>query len=351
MSGLTSPASLDAHEPPEAVNGARDDVRLLVASREEGDLVHARFRDLPRFLAAGDLLVVNASATLPAAVPGSLGGDEVELRLSTALAGDVWVIELRTRDRRPYGPPPIGRRVGLPAQAHAGLLQPHGDGGRLAVARLELGGRPVEDYLREHGRPIRYDYVDREWPIEAYQTVFGRSPGSAEMPSAARPFTHELVSSLAARGVLFAPLILHTGVSSLERGEAPYPERYVVPETTARVVNAVHAWGGRVIAVGTTVVRALETVAAPSGSVQPGAGTTDLVITPARGLRACDGLLTGWHDADASHQDLLRAAAGTELLRRSYEAAADHGYRKHEFGDSHLILPWLREEIDFIPSV
>ena len=351
MSTLTSPAPLEAHEPPEAVNGARDDVRLLVASRADGGLVHARFRDLPRFLAPGDLLVVNASATLPAAVPGNLGGEELELRLSTPLADDVWVIELRTRDRRPYGRPPVGSRVQLPAHAHADLLQPHGDGRRLVVAHLDLGGRPIEDYLREHGRPIRYDYVERDWPIEAYQTVFGRCPGSAEMPSAARPFTHELVSSLAARGVLFAPLILHTGVSSLERGEAPYPERYVVPETTARVVNAVHSWGGRVIAVGTTVVRALETVAESDGSVRFGTGSTDLIITPARGLRACDGLLTGWHDADASHQDLLRAAAGTELLRRSYEAAADNGYRRHEFGDSHLILPGLREEIDFIPSV
>jgi S-adenosylmethionine:tRNA ribosyltransferase-isomerase len=147
------------------------------------------------------------------------------------------------------------------------------------------------------------------------------------------------VASLVARGVLIAPITLHTGVSSLEGGEAPYPERYRVPEATARVVNAVRTWGGRVVAVGTTVVRALETVAAPDGSVGAGRGWTELVVTPARGLRAIDGLLTGWHEPESSHLMLLEAAAGPELLARSYTAARAHGYRWHEFGDSHLILP------------
>jgi S-adenosylmethionine:tRNA ribosyltransferase-isomerase len=159
------------------------------------------------------------------------------------------------------------------------------------------------------------------------------------MPSAARPFTHELVAELVGRGVLIAPLTLHTGVSSLEAGEEPYPERYRVPAATARLVNAVRAWGGRVVAVGTTVVRALETVATPDGSVEAGAGWTALVITPERGLRVVDGLLTGWHEAESSHLRMLEAAAGSTLLARSYRAARGHRYRWHEFGDSHLILP------------
>src|SRR5581483_764488 len=156
-------------------------------------------------------------------------------------------------------------------------------------------------------------------------------------PSAARPFTPELVTELVARGVLLAPILLHTGVSSLERGERPYPERYRVPETTARLVETVRGFGGRVIAVGTTAVRALETVADRDGRVRPGEGWTSLVITPERGLRAVDGLLTGWHEPEASHLLLLEAVAGRRLLDRSYRAARVHGYRWHEFGDLHLI--------------
>ncbi len=160
------------------------------------------------------------------------------------------------------------------------------------------------------------------------------------MPSAGRPFTPALITALVARGVLIAPLTLHTGLSSPERDEAPQAERFEVPATTADAVNAVHGWGGRVIAVGTTVARALESVAEPDGSVRGGSGWTNLVITPERGLRAIDGLISGWHEPAASHLRLLEAAAGSaELLARCYEAALERGYLWHEFGDSHLIVP------------
>ena len=158
------------------------------------------------------------------------------------------------------------------------------------------------------------------------------------MPSAGRPFTQRVLDDLLARGVQVAPLVLHTGVSSLERGERPYPERYRVPAHTATRVNAHRAAGGRVIAVGTTVVRALETVAAPDGRVEPARAGPSLTITPERGVRAVDGLLTGWHEPDASHLLMLEAVGGRELLERSYAAALAAGYRWHEFGDSHLIL-------------
>ena len=189
-----------------------------------------------------------------------------------------------------------------------------------------------------HGQPIRYGYVPRRWPLSAYQNVYAVEPGSAEMPSAGRPFTAELITRLVAGGVLVAPITLHTGVSSQERHERPYPERFHVPLQTARLVNAAHAWGGRVIATGTTVVRALETVAQHDGTVTAGEGWTDLVVTPDRGLRTIDGLLTGLHEPDSSHLDILRAPAGADMLVRSYAAALEHGYRWHEFGDSQLIL-------------
>jgi S-adenosylmethionine:tRNA ribosyltransferase-isomerase len=351
------PAAVEAREPPEARGLQRDEVRLMVARRGDGAIAHARFRDLPSFLAPGDLLVVNDSATLPAAVDARLDdGTEVELHAATPAArppadrarrrggagaapgGDWWVVELRTAG----GAAPLaageGERVALAGGAVAQLVAPYAGGTRLWLARID-GDEPLLDVLRRHGRPIRYGYVPAPWPLETYQTVFARHPGSAEMPSAARPFTPGLVTRLVTAGVLIAPVTLHAGVSSPERHEPPHPERYAVPAATARLVNALRGWGGRVIAVGTTVVRALETVAAPGGTVAPGAGWTGIVVTAERGLRAVDGLLTGWHEPQASHLRLLEAAAGDELLARCYREALAGGYLWHEFGDSHLIVP------------
>jgi S-adenosylmethionine:tRNA ribosyltransferase-isomerase len=244
---------------------------------------------------------------------------------------------LRTTRRLPFARPPTPASLELPGAAVAELLAPFAASERLAVARLDLG-EPLLDYLHRHGRPIRYAYVPREWPLAAYQTVFSREPGSAEMPSAGRPFTPELVTELACAGVLVAPVALHTGVSSLERGESPYPERYRVPGQTLELAAAVRGRGGRVIAVGTTVVRALET-AAEAEATDDTAGWTRLVVTPERGLLAVDGLLTGWHEPESSHLKLLDAVAGTDLRKRSYHAALANGYRWHEFGDVHLIVP------------
>jgi S-adenosylmethionine:tRNA ribosyltransferase-isomerase len=339
------PTALEASEPPEARGLARDGVRLLVATRADEAVAHARFRDLPDLLAPGDLLVVNTSATLPAAVPGRRpGGGAVQVRFATAAPdlerGGWWTVELR----RAGGAAPLegaraGERIELPAGASVELVAPYAGGARLWLARVDTLGEPLFAYLGRHGAPIRYGYVPRDWPLAAYQTAFATEPGSAEMPSAGRPFTPELIARLVASGVLFAPLVLHTGVSSPERHEAPYPERFAVPEATARLVDAVRWWGGRVIAVGTTVVRALETVAQPDGTVAAGAGWTRLVVTPERGLWAIDGLITGWHEPEASHLRLLEAAAGPALLERSYREALAAGYLWHEFGDSHLVLP------------
>ncbi len=217
------------------------------------------------------------------------------------------------------------------------LVAPYASGSRLMLA-LWHGAEGVDAFLAAHGAPIRYGYAGREWPLSAYQNVYATTPGSAEMPSAGRPFTRELITALVARGVLVVPITLHTGVSSPERHETPYPEQYEVPPATARVIAAVRGHGGRVIAVGTTVVRALETAADADGTVTPGAGWTGLVIDPARGVRAVDGLITGWHEPQASHLLMLAALAGQPLLERSYRAALEGRYLWHEFGDSHLIL-------------
>jgi S-adenosylmethionine:tRNA ribosyltransferase-isomerase len=316
----------------------RDEVRLLVAERGR-PLVHDMFRGLPDHLRAGDLLVVNTSATMPAA----LSAGEVDVHLSTPLpdgnpAGgwDRWVVELRRCGAR-YRGGRAGDRLPLPGGGSAELLAPYLSPGRLWIAALDLP-LPLQNYLAAYGRPIAYAHLAEPRPLEDLQTVFADEPGSAEMPSAGRPFSQRVLDDLFARGVQVAPLTLHTGVSSLELGERPYPERYRVPALTASRVNAHRAAGGRVIAIGTTVVRALETVAGPSGEVAPGAGWTSVVVTPERGVRAVDGLLTGWHEPDASHLLMLEAVGGRELIERSYAAALGAGYRWHEFGDTHLIL-------------
>jgi S-adenosylmethionine:tRNA ribosyltransferase-isomerase len=334
-----SALALAAVPPATAPTARRDDVRLLVAIRSDASVRLARFTDLPELLRAGDLLVVNDSATLPAAVPGRADGEAVVVHFSTPLARERWVVELRTAQLEQRPPPPPAMRVALPGGCHLTVVGPYRDSARLVEAAIATPDGVV-GYLRRHGSPIRYPGGVRPGlAIGAYQTIFAREEGSAEMPSAGRPFTPGLVAALADRGVTVAPLTLHAGVSSLESAEPPYPERYDVPAATAKLVNGTRAAGGRVIAVGTTVVRALETVTTGDGTVLAGAGETSLLITPARGVRALDGLLTGWHEPESSHLLMLRAVAGEDLLARSYAAAAEHGFHGHEFGDAHLILP------------
>ena len=338
------PHSLEATEPPEARGAGRDAVRLMVAEADAhgGSITHAAFTELPEFLSAGDLLVVNVSATLPAAVAATRSdGSAIRIHFATRAPklDDRWrVVELRSPD----GATPMRGHAGetLRLPAHLGeleLVAPYASGSRLMLARLN-GPGTVEELLIHHGEPIRYGYVPRRWPLEAYQNVYARVPGSAEMPSAGRPVTHRLISELATRGIAVAPVTLHTGVSSPERHEPPFPEEFEVPDATARLVNMIRAAGGRVIAVGTTVVRALETVGRPDGSVDAGAGWTGLVIDPERGVDVVDGLITGWHEPEASHLQMLAALVGEPLLERCYQAALRHGYLWHEFGDSHLIL-------------
>jgi S-adenosylmethionine:tRNA ribosyltransferase-isomerase len=341
------PKHLEAHDPPEALGRARDDVRMLVARGGEPDLVDARPSDVPRLLAPGDLLVINVSATLPAALPATgPRGEHLRVHLSTPAPPPEdpsrWTVELRLprgSSSLPHRGGAPGLALGLPGGGTAHLVGPAAEGAdRLWVAELNLPG-PLEPYLVRHGEPIRYGRVSRPWPISAYQTVYAGVPGSAEMPSAGRPLTHEILGALAAVGVGVAPIVLLAGVSSPEPGEPPVPERWHVSASTARAHAAARAWGGRVVAVGTTVVRALETAAGPDGGVSPGEGWTELVVSPERGVRAVDGLITGWHEPGASHLALLEAVAGRDLVAASYRAALERGYRWHEFGDLHLLLP------------
>jgi S-adenosylmethionine:tRNA ribosyltransferase-isomerase len=331
------PDNRAAGEPPEARGIARDQVKLLVA--HDGVIEHDVFRNLGEYLDPGDLLVVNTSGTLPAAVDGTRNGEPIVVNFSNRLDNWSWAIELRAPDRSgPLLDGTAGETIGLAEGVSAEILSADGIEGRSRILRARLSLSNVDEFLTRVGRPISYSYVPETWPLSMYQTVFAREPGSAEMPSAGRPFTTELVTELVARGVAFAPIVLHTGVSSFERGERPVPERMRVPALSARFVNGARAAGRRVIAVGTTVVRALESAATPEGFVKPVEGWTDLVLGPDQTAKIVDGLVTGWHAPDSSHRQLLEAVLGAEHMTKAYEAALDHGYLWHEFGDAALLF-------------
>ena len=333
------PVGAGAVRPPEARGIARDEVRLLV-SDADGELSR-RFTDLPSLLRAGDVLVVNESATVPASLPAHADLGDFRLNLSTPYGGDLWVGEPRWGFGRP-GPLPLDAGTvldvgGVPCQMVSAFP------GIPRLVFLRAGG-DLRAAMGKVGVPIRYGYAAAEFPLEEYQTVFGRIPGSAEMPSAARPFSHRLLARLRERGIGIAPIVLHAGVSSLETGDFPpgaipvYPEPFEVPAPTVDAILRARSQGGRVVAVGTTVVRALESATDACG-LRPARGFTRLYLNPRRPVRSIDGLITGFHEAQSTHLALLAAFVGEHRLRRAYGVAAREGYLWHEFGDSHLILP------------
>lgn len=339
------PPGAFADAPAESRRVPRDRVRLLVAS--PAGVVHERFRSLPEHLRPGDVVVVNDSATVAGQLDAERAGrGPVVLHLATQLDDGTWVVELRTApdaaravlDAAPGEQVQVGVASLTLLEPYPWRSSPTGSGNRLWRARVS---GPLGEEVARHGRPIAYGYLRRRFPLAAYQTVFATHPGSAEMPSAARPFTTGIVTRLVSRGIAVVPVTLHTGVSSQEAGEGPQPERFVVPDSTARLVNAARAGGGRVIAVGTTVTRALESAVDECGRVVPQHGWTDRVVTPADPPRVVTGLVTGWHDPQASHLLLVEAVAGAELTQTAYDAAVSGGYRWHEFGDSALLLPDL----------
>ncbi len=336
------PPELEAGEPPEIRGIARDEVRMMVSHYETDDIQHATFRDFPHFVEPGDVVVINTSATINAAIQAKRGdGRDAVIHLSTHLPGDAWALELRSIDgdsTKHATDGKEGEELELPGGGRANLLTPYkAEASSLWLAKLELG-LPVLEYLDRHGAPIRYNYAKQKWPLEYYQTVYATEPGSAEMPSAGRPFTPEIITALAAKGARVVPLVLHTGVSNLEAHEPPNEEYYRVPAETARAVNSAREEGKRVVAVGTTAVRALETVTDARGGTHAGEGWTDLVIGLDTRLRAVNAMLTGLHTPDATHLAMLAALAGESHIRLTYQEALDKKYLWHEFGDVHLIL-------------
>jgi S-adenosylmethionine:tRNA ribosyltransferase-isomerase len=332
------PKELAATAPADARGLERDEVRLLV-STPEGH-THDHFYNLPYYLQPGDVLVVNHSATMPASLPASGAPGAFIVNLSTHFGNDLWLAEPRWSASQP-GPLPLkpSERLTI-AGLDARYVAPYP---RLPDLAFIVIHGDIRAAMTRFGQPIRYGYIEQPYPLEHYQTVFASVPGSAEMPSAAYPFTAQVVAGLEKRGVELAGIVLHTGVSSLEveadvvEAHPLYPEPFCVPAETGEVVNRARRDGRRVIAVGTTVIRALES-AWDGQAVRPAAGYTRVYIHPRRGVHTVDGLITGLHDPVTSHLAMLYALAGQSLIRSAYAEAIRAGYLWHEFGDSHLIL-------------
>lgn len=332
------PEILSATRPASERGIKKDAIRLMVSSPDSHQ--HATFRDMAQFLNAGDVLVVNNSATLPASLPAEGNIGKFRLNLSTNYGHGLWLTEPRWSVSQP-GPLPLEKGDIITIGNMQGrLVAPFPNLERLWFIQFE---GCVECNINRIGQAIRYGYVENAYPLEHYQTVFARVPGSAEMPSAAYPFTEQIVDSLHRKGVQIADITLHTGVSSLEVEvddieEHPlYPEPFVIPENTAKIVNQAREEGRRVIAVGTTVVRALES-GWDGQEVKASSGFTRLYIHPKVGVHVVDGLITGLHDPVTSHLAMLYTIAGETLIREAYVEAIKESYLWHEFGDSHLIF-------------
>lgn len=345
------PPELEASAPPEARGLRRDQVRLMVSNYSTDQVRHNRFYHLDKYLDQGDVIVINTSRTRNSALMALREeGTAVELHLSIHFDDNLWTVEVRSMDElgktKHLEDAHEGEILTLPDGASATLQGPYVSdcvdhskpSETLWLAEVHFP-YPVDDYLQRYGFPIRYNYVKDKWPLEYYQTVYATEPGSAEMPSAGRPFTSKLLRRLQAKGIEIAPLILHTGVSNIDTHEPPYKEFYRVTPETAQMVNKARASGHRIVAVGTTAIRALETVTNGVGKTHAGEGWTCLVISPQRGLRAVNALITGMHEPDASHLAILEALAGKSHIKLAYEEALGKGYLWHEFGDLHLIIP------------
>ena len=340
------PDNLECALPTEERGLRRDEVRLMVSYRDGFTIHHNQFFNLTDYLMPGDVLVVNTSGTQKAALDAeSPDGRLLKIHFSTQPEPGKWIAEVRAVK---------GSKTVRWSEGRSGDTLYLSEGGSIRLERpyYQKGRKhlqlwycvpqtPMEitRYLAHFGQPIQYQNLDKGYPIEYYQTVFTTKMGSSEMPSAGRAFTPEGITRLTANGIQIVPVLLHTGVSSLETEERPYEEYFEISQAAADRINAARRTGNRIIAVGTTAIRALETQTTKDGWVQAGKGWTDVFITPERGLYAVDGLLTGFHEPKASHLLMLEALANRPYLANAYEEAIKEGYYWHQFGDLHLILP------------
>ena len=338
------PELLACPEPTELRNIARDDVRLLV-TKGDGSVDHSFFNRFSENLQAGDVLVVNTSATQAAAFPIEISkGRKGMVHFSTQINHEEWLVEIREIK----GNKTIRWKDGaenevfnLPNKGTIKLKSKfYENRDLLHLWTVEVNiDQDIQSYMQMYGQPIKYENLDKAYPLDYYQTYFSYQPGSSEMPSAGRGFTSLLVNKLLEKGIELVPVLLHTGVSSLEENEAPYPEYMELSPASAKIINKAKRTGRRIVAVGTTAVRAVESATNIQGEVVPYKGNTSLYIQNEYKMRTINAMLTGFHEPKASHLNMLQSLAGADHIDEAYNAAIDNNYYWHQFGDLHLILP------------
>jgi S-adenosylmethionine:tRNA ribosyltransferase-isomerase len=308
-----------------------------------GEVAHRRIAELPQLLRAGDVLVVNDAATIPASIRGTVRGTAVEIRLAQHLAGRRWqAIALGTGDwrsdtnHRGKASLAVGDRVYFECGT-AEIVDRTG-----SLLTIVLRGAPWRA-VYSCGRPVQYSHVVEDLELWSVQTAYGSRPWSVEMPSAGRPLSWRILLALRQRGVELASVTHAAGLSATGDPDLdlqlPLPERYEIPQRTAALVRRARAGDARVVAVGTSVVRALEGAAlASGGALSAGQGITDLRIEPAYRPQVVDAILSGIHDPSESHYKLLGAFSTEHSLQRLGQAATEYGYRSHEFGDLCLVM-------------
>jgi S-adenosylmethionine:tRNA ribosyltransferase-isomerase len=323
--------------------------RLLRVDPTRGAYFHHRIDELPALLAPGDLLVVNDAATLPASL--RIVGRDAEVRLVQRRESDsAWTAVLfgkgdfRTPTEERLEPPRVrcGERLELEGGIVAWVTGVDPEEPRLIDLRFPLSGADLFQALYRGARPVQYAYLARELELWDFQNRFAARPWALEMPSAGHVLTWDLLLALRARGVGLAHVTHAAGISStgsirLDR-RFPLPERYEIGDSAVQRVRETKKKEGRVIAVGTTVVRALEASHAEHGQLAAGPGEARLLLGPGFRPRVVDGVISGMHENGTSHFALLEAFASATLLRASLDAAESAGYLQHEFGDATLVL-------------
>ena len=332
------PSELNASQPPERRGIRRDHVKMMVLDKKTGHVRHDQFFQLTDYLNAGDLVVMNNSRTVPAILQAVLFRDtkiiqeEVEIRLARRRNEEIWDVLVVAEGVK------LGDILHFSSDLTAVVIDLNA-GTPLITILFSKKGTDLFNSIYSLGEPIRYEYINNKWGLDYYQTVFASHPGSVEMPSAGRAFSWELLFNLQRKGIELDFIQLHTGLSyllddELETSPTDNYEEYHLFEKTIEKIRTTKANGGRVIAVGTTVVRALES-AGVTGALN---GVTNLYINQSFPLKMVDGIITGFHEPKASHLDMLTSFVPQDLLWSAYKEAINQQYLWHEFGDMNLIL-------------
>ncbi|UOR11076.1 S-adenosylmethionine:tRNA ribosyltransferase-isomerase [Halobacillus amylolyticus] len=329
------PAHLHATAPVEYRQGERDNVRLMVLDPLTGQRKHTNFHDIMNIFQAGDVLVLNQSRTIPSSLHATGTRGDVEVRLARKIDEHRFeVLLLGTTYEE-------GDQIYFQNGFFA-TVEGNGNEYPLQVVNFKLSGVSLMEFIYEYGSPIYYEYINDPWPLNKYQTVYSSTPGSIEMTSAGRAFTWGMLSSLVKKGVHLCYVTLHTSLSYYGNNKWPtpsnHPELYSIPRETVDTINDAKAEGRKVIAVGTTVVRALESAVIEGHLTQQNSVLTDLYINGNYSLKITDALLTGFHEPEASHLDLLKAFIDEAVLLEAYNEALKQEYLWHEFGDMNLII-------------